>query len=303
MGSGTSTSISVGSTNVDPCPLCGATTGTIVWEEHGYAGRGCRCGLVYLDPAPPPDAIDLTVEEHSDEFYRAPARVRVGFVRRVQPTGRFLEVGCGTGCLLEEARHQGYRVEGIEAHAGRARQAADRLGVGITNEFVEDAPPPAEGFDVVYHVDLMSHFPDPERALRAMAAQLGPGGVMCFEAGVLGGMSPAWYRWHAGVGFPAHRFLYSEDALVAMVERAGFEVVRIQRYGLLASHSYTWARRWAARLMRSAQLDPTSDAAAPSTLRRWSDRIEYVLSYHVGRVMPRVGPQAVFIAARPVPLG
>jgi SAM-dependent methyltransferase len=271
----------------------------VVWHEHGYDGRACACGLVFLDPPPAAEDVDLTKEVHSDEFYRYPAETRVSFVQRVRPTGRLLEVGCGGGAFLEAARRRGYDVVGMEPDEARAARAEAEVGVPVVRNFVEDAAAPDEGFDVVFHVDLMSHFPDPELALRAMAHQLRPGGVLCFEAGVLGGIAPAWYRWLGSVGFPEHRWLYSRAAMVAMLERSDLEIVRVERFGLLASHLFTPLRRLAARLMRRAQLDPKAETTGTSGLRRWSDRIEFVLSYRVGRFLPEVGPQALMIAARP----
>ena len=272
-----------------------------MWTENHHVLRDCGCGLRYIEPTPGPTDVDQTIDHHTPGYYRYPAHVRAAFVQRLKPGGRLLEVGCGDGSFLRAAHDHGLSVSGLEADPSRAYLAARATGFTIESGFVEDAAPTPEPFDVVFHVDLLSHFPDPVRSLRAMTAQLGDGGVLCLEVGIMSGMSPQWYRWMGGVGIPWHRALYSEDAVRATLAKADLEVVDVQRFSLLAAMLLGRMRRLLRTLAGrgrdyTVEVDRSGDT---SWLLRASDWIEYVLRYRVGRYLPRLGPLTVLVAARP----
>lgn len=283
------------------CPLCKGPAGEVTWNEGGYRLRSCTCGLGYLDP-PPATPADPTIDHHTEGYYRYPARTRARFARRVSPGNRLLEVGCGDGSFLLAARDVGFRPTGLEAHPDRAARTAATTGLPVVSALIEERPQFDQPFDVVFHVDLLSHFDDPAESLRSMAGELAPGGALVFEVGVFGGLAPAWYRWVGGVGLPWHRWLYSEAAVTALVASAGLEVVETRRFALLPATLLMRLRRLATTIAGVRNdASASADRSGPSSrLRKMSDWTEYVLRYRVGRIVPRVGPMTMLVAARPV---
>ena len=83
--------------------------------------------------------------------------------------------------------------------------------------FLHEVDLPPERFDVVFHVDLMSHFVDPLDALRTMRRATRPGGVVAFEVGLLAGCHRDG-KWQRAVGYPQHRWLYSQKRFIACSE-------------------------------------------------------------------------------------
>ena len=79
--------------------------------------------------------------------------------------------------------------------------------------FLHEVDLPPERFDVVFHVDLMSHFVDPLDALRTMRRATRPGGVVAFEVGLLAGCHRDG-TVAAGCWCPQHRWLYSKSDLL-----------------------------------------------------------------------------------------
>jgi SAM-dependent methyltransferase len=274
-----------------------------VWREAGWDGYRCGCGLVYVDPPPPvrPLAPDL----HHDGFYAIPVADRLDWVARFCPAGRLLEVGPGPGHLLVAARARGYIVAGVDPSPASARRLRE-IGIEVEQATIEDSRLPDGGFDAVFHVDLMSHFEDPVAALRAMARRLAPGGTLCFELSLLGGISPAWYRAQGRVGFPEHRWLYSREALARVLDRAGLDVIGLERFGLAPVVAAILARRAAGPLaVRLAGLGSRDVSAARDRLppeqnapHRLYERALSFLRYRVGRRLAGIGPEGVLVAAR-----
>lgn len=286
------------------CVICGATAGRVVCRRSGFDGVLCACGAMFLSPPVSPDAaLDPTVDLHPDSFYQLPARAKVRWLSRSYPRGRLLEVGCGDGHFLDAAKAHGYEVAAIEPHAGRASRVAARLGVDVECALIEHSRASAGGFDVVYHCDLLSHFPDPELALRRMRDLLRTGGALFFEVGVWGHIAPYWYQQISEDEFPKHRWLYSEDALDRLLGRSGLRVVRKKRFSLgphvLAYRAASSLLHTTRRLRRGSH---TAAASTPTEPRRETAAEAWwhnFMRFQVGALAPRFGPQTLFVLATP----
>jgi SAM-dependent methyltransferase len=280
---------------------CGCSAAGIpIWREAGHTGLRCACGLVYLDP--PATEPAASFEGHFDGYYAHPAELRLDWITQFCPTGRLLEVGPGAGHLLAAARLRGFEIAGVDPNPVSAERIRARLGIDIDQATIETSALPDRAFDVIVHIDLLSHFDDPVAALRAMVRRLRPGGHLCFEVGLTGGISPLWYRALGRVDFPAHRWLYSRLALERVVARAGLAIVGTRRFGLVPACALLVAKRAAGR--RANQLAGNPRAArdhvpSQTTAHRLYDRAMYVLRYRIGRFTPDLGPQTLFVAARP----
>jgi len=259
------------------CFLCGTPAGAVAWRENGYDAVACACGLAFVQPPPPDGAVDPRYDAHSAAFYRRPAASKVDWLLQHRPPGTLLEIGCGEGWFLEAARRAGFDASGIDADADRVTTAR-RRGFEVRQGLVEDLAVD-ERFDVVFHCDLLSHFPEPIAALRRMSALTRPGGVLFFEVGLLGAPMRAWYPHIDGIGLPQHRWLYSERALGTLFLRAGLRVIAHKRFGLgpsvIAAASLRRLARSARSLIRGAPAQPSSVAPAtrPSLRAAWRSQL------------------------------
>jgi 2-polyprenyl-3-methyl-5-hydroxy-6-metoxy-1,4-benzoquinol methylase len=165
-----------------------------------------------------------------DEVYIAEeAARRVTFRRlldRVNESGeplRVLDVGCGPGLLLDEARRRGWRAHGVDLSAWAVEQARAR-GIDALHGTLEDAAFPAAHFDAVFMVDVLEHLPDPVGTLLEATRVLRPGGSLCVvtpdassaAARLLGS------RWWGML--PGHIVLFPHAVTVELVRALGYEV-------------------------------------------------------------------------------
>jgi SAM-dependent methyltransferase len=279
------------------CFLCGEASEQVVWKEDGIEGLRCGCGMVYTNQSTIVEPLDLARDFHPDHFYSLPAEFKASWVARNCPHGRLVEVGCGAGFFLTAARSLGYEVMGLEpnrAYGNRLQQ----LGIPVANEVVERNSLPRRSFDVVYHCDLLAHFPDPIRSLAAMCDLLSPTGVLCFEVGLLGGISPLWYTLVGRIGLGQHLWLYSDRAFRNLMRKAGLEIVRIQYFGL--APEVIGGRILGVldkHLLRPA-LQTVSRDGADRALRVKQSCL-YFLRYRAGVPLPHIGPQTLLVVAKP----
>jgi 2-polyprenyl-3-methyl-5-hydroxy-6-metoxy-1,4-benzoquinol methylase len=93
---------------------------------------------------------------------------------------RALDVGCGLGFFSERLVHRGAHVVACDLGETLVQRTIDRAGcegvqadcLRLAEQFGE------ESFDLVVSSECIEHTPDPDAALRQMAAVLRPGGLL-----------------------------------------------------------------------------------------------------------------------------
>jgi SAM-dependent methyltransferase len=200
------------------------------------------------------------------------------------PGGRLLDVGCGHGLLLDEARRRGYEVEGLEISEGAAAHAGGRLGLPVREVPLETLGAQDEArWDVVVLADVLEHLEDPAAALARCHALLTPGGELVVvtpdpssRAARLAGS-----RWWGYL--PAHTILLPRATLRDLVAGTGLLISRDVPYVRTFSLGY-----WMAGLAeRSGPL-----AAAAAVARRVPASVRVSLS---------LGDERVIVARKPGP--
>lgn len=166
---------------------------------------------------------------------------------------RVLDVGCGTGVLLEQLASAvpGAALTGIDASAGMLRIARGRLAgkARLVRGFGEALPFVDAAFDAVVSSSAFHFFVEPRRALREMARVLRPAGQLVMTdwcTDFLGSrVLDLWLR----VSDSAHVRAYRAREWRLMLDETGFEHVSVERYkidrfwGLMTAVAHRGAAR------------------------------------------------------------
>ena len=202
--------------------------------QYGDLYRCERCGTVAQPSLPRGDALLELYRHMRDEHYldeeegrRATARRLLDQVGKYAPAGRLLDVGCGHGLLLDEARRRGYEVEGLELSEDASAHARGALGLTVRartlGQLVADPEPPR--YAVIVLADVLEHLDDPATAIDHCVALLEPDGVLCLVTPDPGSRTARF----AGAGWwgylPAHTYLLPRSTLKELLDRRGLDVV------------------------------------------------------------------------------
>jgi ubiquinone/menaquinone biosynthesis C-methylase UbiE len=101
-------------------------------------------------------------------------------VKRVGEGKTVLEVGCGTGLILERVAAFARRAEGVDVSPGMVEHARRRgLNVGVADATA--LPYPDAAFDVAFSFKVLAHVAKFDEALAEMLRVVKPGGHIVFD--------------------------------------------------------------------------------------------------------------------------
>ena len=113
-------------------------------------------------------------------YHRMLDDLEVEIVERYAAGKQVLEVGCGTGLILDRVARFASEAQGIDLSAGMLARAAAR-GLGVSQASATALPLAAESVDVAYSFKVLAHIPDIAGAMREMARVVRPGGHVIAE--------------------------------------------------------------------------------------------------------------------------
>jgi ubiquinone/menaquinone biosynthesis C-methylase UbiE len=102
-------------------------------------------------------------------------------VRRVGQGKDVLEVGCGTGLILQQVAQFASSATGMDLSPGMLERARER-GLDVVEGSATELPFDDASFDVAYSFKVLAHVPAFEQALAEMARVVRPGGYIVFDA-------------------------------------------------------------------------------------------------------------------------
>lgn len=113
-------------------------------------------------------------------YHRMLDDLEVEVVERYARGKDVLEVGCGTGLILDRVRRFARHAHGIDLSGGMLARAAQR-GLPVAQASATALPMANASVDVAYAFKVLAHIPDISGALAEMARVVRPGGWVLAE--------------------------------------------------------------------------------------------------------------------------
>jgi SAM-dependent methyltransferase len=171
--------------------------------------------------------MDDPVYEDTRDERALQARQLLQTVRpHVQGT-RLLDVGAGSGILVEQAKVMNFDAVGIEPSAALSALAAQR-GLNVINDVLPQAAL-INAFDVVTLIDVIEHVDNPRGMMQEISRCLAPGGICAVvtpDVGSLAARAMGQRWWHYRL---AHIGYFNVTTLRRLLHGSGFDVIAIHR--------------------------------------------------------------------------
>jgi len=120
---------------------------------------------------------DREAPRYTTSFGRRPSRHLEGFLDRLTPRARVLELGCGGGRDAGRIAERGFALDATDGSAAMAAKARERTGLAVRHMRFDELDAVAE-YDAVWANACLLHVPRAEIAqvLGAIRESLRPGG-------------------------------------------------------------------------------------------------------------------------------
>jgi SAM-dependent methyltransferase len=194
------------------------------------------CGLVRSDPVASEELLASLYASSSFDYGHEVESIQATYGRaldwleaRTPQRRALLEIGCGNGFFLEQARRQGWEeVRGVEPSADAVAKAPPELDGAIVQDVMRSGVFSPESFDAVCLFQVLDHISNPVDLLEECVSVLRPGGhilalnhnVSAWSARLLGERSP--------IVDIEHTYLYSPATMRAIFAKAGFDDLRVR---------------------------------------------------------------------------
>ncbi len=238
------------------CPICAANRVRQCFVKQGIAVLACEeCTVRFWQPKETEAVADIYNENYFvgeetangyNNYLMLEPGLRKTFRKRLQriqamgaPGKKLLEVGCGTGFFLDEARKAGFEVIGVELSGFGAKYAQEKLRLNVKQGKLLEQNFASQSFDVVCMWDVLEHLPDPLADMKEVRRLLKPGGKLLLSTGnaqsAMAKLSGA--NWHLYT-LPEHLFFFTPYSVEALLKKAGFSVIKISHPALHLPISY-----------------------------------------------------------------
>jgi SAM-dependent methyltransferase len=205
-------------------------------------------------------AIDDMARLEETHWWFVGKRILVESALASVPSGRALDVGCGTGGVLASLRSR-WRTVGTDVSRAALAHSRRRGLDALVDAAAERLPFRRGCFALVSALDVIEHADDDRAVLAEMRAVLADDGTLLISVPAF----PALWSTHdEALG---HRRRYTPRALRDAVEDAGFSVVRMT-YTNVAIFPAAAAVRLLGRLRRSRAVSDVDMFPLPGPLNR-----------------------------------
>ncbi len=211
------------------------------------------------NPGPLPDMVLQKEDSQTDDFMDILNRIK-----RYQPSGKLLELGCLTGHFLALARTAGYEGIGIEPDPWAADYARRKFGLTVHETVIPELHFDDQTFDVIAMFHVMEHFTRPMETLLDLRRILKDKGVLAIEIPIVDTLFPmAMGQRHRHYVFD-HTLFLSRAKAIEFLEKAGFKILHTELTGRrIRLERLAWAQRKTIDFPRTIPGGRIQDAAYP----------------------------------------
>lgn len=220
-----------------PCLICGGTSQALLCNKGGFDLFRCAtCGLVKVDPPPSQAQLDRYYKETYNQYRYSfnvpladPHRRKthnLKVVERFCAPATLLDVGCAYGHFIQNAKVNGWKVQGVEPlnDARILTQSRFRLPV-----FESLAAAPGGNYNVATLWHVIEHIATPKEFIREVGTKLVDGGILALATPNIESLSAkATGKSWGWLSPPDHLVLYSRTTLPRLLEECGFEILHVE---------------------------------------------------------------------------
>lgn len=153
-------------------------------------------------------------------------KTKVSLINSISEKGTFLDIGCGTGDVLNAAQENGWTITGIEPN-----ESARAIANNKTNNSVFDISKllelPEQSFDVISLWHVLEHLPNLEEHVQLFKRLLKPNGKLIIAVPNHKSYDATYYKeFWAAYDVPRHLWHFSQISIKRLFSKYQMQIIK-----------------------------------------------------------------------------
>ncbi|MBI5328271.1 MAG: class I SAM-dependent methyltransferase [Deltaproteobacteria bacterium] len=219
--------------NLRNCLLCGEET-VLFFPENDVLLKCTGCGVVFDESSNLGEGYYenervTNVDEKKIKPRKRNAKQRVKLIRNVlKKESSLVDIGCGEGLFLQEAKNYVNAVYGIEPTKSYVAYAKGKMNLEILQGTLENIEYPDDSFDIVTMFHILEHLSLPSQALTKIYSWLKKNGHIVIEVPNIESPTAQCKGLNWELICTEHRFYFSPSSLRYLLEKNHFKIVSMR---------------------------------------------------------------------------
>lgn len=205
--------------------------------EKAYLCECASCGFVFSKEIPTQEVLDNYYRNYGVNQYLSPITIKRynELLDKFEPyrkTNKIIDIGCGIGYFLEEAKKRGWEVYGTEL-SEKSAEICNAKGINTYKGFLDSKNYEPEMFDVITSFEVIEHINYPLKELKYFNDILRKGGLVYITTPNFNSLLR--YRLKEKyniISYPEHLSYYTPKTLTQVFKICGFNRLKIETTGI-----------------------------------------------------------------------
>ncbi len=205
--------------------------------QHAYLVKCNNCGFVFSQRNPTEDELIKHYTNYPREHHISPLTINkyhqiLASFERYRKTNNLLDVGCGNGHFLVEAKNMGWNVYGTEytddaVYVCNKKEICIKKGKLVSNSFKKNF------FDIITSFEVIEHINYPVQEIKVFYRFLRPKGIVYITTPNFNSISRFIlnHNWNI-IEYPEHLSYYTKNTLNKLMKKNSFENIAFKSSGI-----------------------------------------------------------------------
>ena len=225
------------------CPICKSENHKLIQGyENFHLSKCLECTMVFAKKIPGSDELESHYDQYSRDDYLSPVTIKryhelLDTFEKYRKTGKILDVGCGIGYFLEEAKNRGWDVHGTEFTSDAVNICRDK-GISMTEGVLNVGYYKLEDFDVLTSFEVIEHIHNPLEEIHKFNQLLRKGGLLYVTTPNFNSFLRYLLKSKYNViSFPEHLLYFTKTTLSMALHESNFKILKMSASGLSISRA------------------------------------------------------------------
>jgi 2-polyprenyl-3-methyl-5-hydroxy-6-metoxy-1,4-benzoquinol methylase len=196
------------------------------YERH-YLVKSKSSGFVFCNKIPTQQELYNHYLTYNREDYLSPVTIKrlnevLDSFEPYRKTNKILDIGCGVGFMLEQAKKRGWDVYGTE-YTEKAIEICEAKGIKMSKGKLDPAWFENESFDVITSLEVIEHINNPIEEVGHFRNLLRKGGLLYFTTPNFNAIERFILKDQYNIiGYPEHLCYYTPRTINYLLSKNGF---------------------------------------------------------------------------------